>query len=120
MGPNEVWIPLSMFIGLAVVLSLWVWFRYKAKKELQLTIRTAIEKGQGLSPELIEDLVNPPVSPQRDLRRGVISLVIAVAIALFAVFIGEEDAFGPLMGIAMFPLSIGAGYLLMHRFGKSV
>ena len=66
MNPNEVWIPLSMFIGLSVVLSLWVWFRYKAKRDLQETIRTAIEKGEGLSPELIENLVNPPVSPQRD------------------------------------------------------
>ena len=119
MNVNEVWVPLSMFIGLSVVLSLWVWFRYKAKKELQLTIRTAIEKGQGLSPELIENLVNPPVSPQRDLRRGVISVLIAVAIALFALFIGESDALGPLVGISMFPLSIGVGYLLMHRFGKS-
>jgi len=119
MNPHEVWVPLSMFIGLSVVLSLWVWFRYKAKRDLQETIRTAIEKGQGLSPELIENLVNPPVSPQRDLRRGVISVVIAIAIALFALFIGEDDAFGPLTGIAMFPLSIGAGFLLMHRFGKS-
>jgi hypothetical protein len=119
MNPNEVWIPLSMFIGLALVLSLWVWFRYKAKRDLQETIRTAIEKGQGLSPELIENLVNPPVSPQRDLRRGVISVGVAVAFALFAVFIGEEDAFGPLMGVSMFPLSVGVGYLLMHRFGKS-
>lgn len=119
MNPHEVWIPLSMFIGLAVVLSLWVWFRYKAKRDLQHTIRTAIEKGQGLSPELIENLVNPPVSPQRDLRRGVISVVMAVAIVLFAIFVDEEDAVGPIMGIAMFPLSIGVGYLLMHRFGKS-
>ena len=119
MNPNEVWIPLSMFIGLSVVLSLWVWFRYKAKRDLQETIRTAIEKGEGLSPELIENLVNPPVSPERDLRRGVISVVVAVAVALFALFMGEDDAFGPLMGIAMFPLSIGAGFLLMHRIGKS-
>ena len=119
MNPNEVWIPLSMFIGLSVVLSLWVWFRYRAKRDLQETIRTAIEKGEGLSPELIENLVNTPVSPQRDLRRGVISVVVAVAIALFALFLNEGDAFGPLMGIAMFPLSIGAGFLLMHRFGRS-
>jgi hypothetical protein len=119
MNPHEVWVPLSMFIGLAVVLSLWVWFRYKAKRDLQVTIRTAIDKGQGLSPELIENLVNPPVSPQRDLRRGVISVLSAIAIALFAMFIGEEDAVGPLLGVSMFPLSIGAGYLLMHRFGKS-
>ena len=119
MNSNEIWVPLSMFIGLSVVLSLWVWFRYKAKKDLQETIRTAIEKGQGLSPELIENLVNPPVSPQRDLRRGVISMLVAVAIALFALFLNEGDALGPLMGIAMFPLSIGAGFLLMHRFGSS-
>ncbi|MDH3908542.1 MAG: DUF6249 domain-containing protein, partial [Gammaproteobacteria bacterium] len=77
MNPHEVWVPLSMFIGVSVVLSLWVWFRYKAKKELQETIRTAIEKGQGLSTELIENLVNPPVSPQRDLRRGVIGVLAA-------------------------------------------
>ncbi len=119
MGPNEVWIPLSMFIGLAVVLSLWVWFRYKAKKELQLTIRTAIEKGQGLSPELIENLVNPPVSPQRDLRRGVIGVLLAVGFVLFGIILGEEDAVRPLIGTAMFPLSIGIGFLLMHRFGQS-
>ena len=119
MNPHEVWIPLSMFIGLAVVLSLWVGFRYKAKKDLQVTIRTAIEKGQGLSPELIENLVNPPISPQRDLRRGVIGVLLAAAVALFAMFIGEEDAVGPLVGISMFPLSIGVAFLLMHRFGRS-
>jgi hypothetical protein len=119
MNPNEVWVPLSMFIGLALVLSLWVWFRYKAKRDLQQTIRTAIEKGEGLSPELIESLVNPPVSPQRDLRRGTISVLTAVAIALFALFVNEDDAVGPLIGIAMFPLSIGVAFLLMHRFGKS-
>ena len=119
MNGHEVWVPMSMFIGLSVVLSLWVWFRYKAKRDMQVTIRTAIEKGQGLSPELIENLVNPPVSPQRDLRRGTISILLAVAIALFALFIGEEDAVGPLLGISMFPLSIGVGYLLMHRIGKS-
>jgi hypothetical protein len=119
MNGHEVWVPMSMFIGLSVVLSLWVWFRYKAKRDMQVTIRTAIEKGQGLSPELIENLVNPRVSPQRDLRRGIISVLIAVALALFALFIGEEDAVGPLLGISMFPLSIGVGYLLMHRIGKS-
>ena len=119
MSPNEFLVPVSMFIGLSVVLSLWVWFRFKAKKELQQTIRTAIEKGQGLSPELIENLVNPPVSPQRDLRRSIISVQTAVAVALFAVFVNEEDAIGPLLGISMFPLSIGVGFLLMHRFGKA-
>jgi hypothetical protein len=110
MEVNEVWIPVVMFIGLSVVLSLWVWFRFKAKREMQVTLRSAIEKGQDLSPELIENLINPPVSPQRDLRRGVI---------LFGVILGEEDAIRPLLGIAMFPFSIGVAFLLMHHFGRS-
>jgi hypothetical protein len=93
MEVNEVWIPVVMFIGLSVVLSLWVWFRFKGKREMQVTLRSAIEKGQDLSPELIENL--------------------------FGVILGEEDAIRPLLGIAMFPFSIGVAFLLMHHFGRS-
>jgi hypothetical protein len=32
MEVNEFWIPVVMFIGLAVVLSLWVWFVPRSKK----------------------------------------------------------------------------------------
>ena len=119
MSPNEVWIPLSMFIGMTLVLSLIVWFGYKMKREVQNTIRTAIEKGDSLSPELIQNLVSPPISPKRDLRRGVIWSVVAIGIALFGVVLGEEDAVRPMLGIAMFPLSVGVGFLLMHRYGRS-
>ena len=119
MNPSEMWIPIVMFIGLSVVLSLFVWFRYKAKRELQMTIRTAIDKGQGLSPEIIDNIMNPPASPQRDLRRGLLGVLIAIGFELFGVILGEEDAVRPLLGVAMFPLSIGIAFLLMHRFGKS-
>ena len=119
MSPNEVWIPLSMFIGLTVVMTVWVWVRYKAKLDTQITIRSAIERGQELSSDLIEQLVNPPVPPHRDLRRGVVGVLTAVGFALFAVILGEEDAVRPLLGVAMFPLSLGVAFLLMHRFGRS-
>jgi hypothetical protein len=119
MEVNEFWIPVVMFIGMAVVLSLWVWFRYRAKQDAQVTIRTAIEKGQDLSPEMIENLANPPVAAMRDLRRGVVGVVLAIGIALFGLVLGEEDAVRPMLGIAMFPLSLGVAFLLMHRYGRS-
>ena len=119
MNPGEMWVPIVMFGGLAVVLSLFVWFRYKAKHDLQLTIQAAIEKGEGLTTEMIDNLMNPPVPPQRDLRRGVVGVLTAVGFALFALILGEEDAVRPLLGVAMFPLSIGVAFLLMHRFGRS-
>ena len=119
MHVSEMWIPITMFAGLALVLSLWLWFRYKAKNAVQATIRTAIEKGSGLSPELIENLVNPPVAPFRDLRRGVISIAVAAGIAAFGLVLGEDDAVRPLLGIAALPFTIGLAFLLMHRFGRS-
>ena len=119
MNPSEIWIPIVMFAGLALVLSLIVWFRYKAKRDVQLTVRTAIEKGEGLSPELIDNIMNPPVAPNRDLRRGLLGVLTAIGFALFGLVLGEEDAVRPMLGVAMFPLSIGIAFLLMHRFGRA-
>jgi hypothetical protein len=117
MQPDGVWVPLSMFIGLTVIFSLFIFFRYRSRQELQQTIRSAIDKGQELTPEIIERLGSPPVSPDRDLRRGLVAVGIAAGIALFGVVLGEEDAVRPLLGISMFPLATGIAFLSMYRFG---
>ncbi len=117
MNPNEVWIPLTVFISLTIILSLFLFFRYRSRQDLQQTIRSAIDKGQELSPEIVERLGSPPVSPDRDLRRGLIAVGIAAGIALFGAVLGEEDAVRPLIGISMLPLAIGFAFLLMYRFG---
>ena len=106
-----------MFMGLTVVFSLLVWFRYKAKRDSQETIRVAMEKGQQLSPELFERLTNPPIPANRDLRRGILGVGLAIGIALFGYFFPEEEAAGYMSSIAMLPLLIGIAFLLLHRFG---
>ncbi len=117
MHPDGVWVPLSMFVGMTVIFSLFIFFRYRSRQELQKTIRSAIDKGQELTPEIVERLGSPPVSPDRDLRRGLIAVGIAAGIALFGVVLGEEDAVRPLLGISMLPLATGIAFLSMYRFG---
>ena len=117
MSPDEVWIPLSMFIGLTVIFSLFIFFRYRSHQDLQHTIRAAIDKGQELSPEIVERLGSPPVSPDRDLRRGLLGVGLAAGFALFGVAFPEEDIQGIMLAVAMFPLFIGVAFLLMYRFG---
>jgi hypothetical protein len=107
-----------MFLGLTIVLSLLGWFRYKAKRDNQETIRVAIEKGQELSPELFERLTNPPTPANRDFRRGVINIGVAVGFVLFGYIFPEEDLFGIMSAIAMFPMLLGVAFLLLHRFGN--
>lgn len=113
---SEVLIPITMFLSMAIVISLFFMFRYRARRDLQNTFRTAIDKGQELTPEMIERLGSPPPAPDRDLRRAFVSLGIAAGFALFAVILNEEDAVRPLLAVSCFPLSTGLAFLLMYRF----
>ena len=115
---DDAWIPIILFGSIAVVMGLWLYFRYRSRQAVQQTVRAAIEKGQELSPELLESLGQPKVSGDADLRRGVVSLAIGIAFGILAVVIsGEEpDAFRPILGAASFPATIGVAYLALWLF----
>ena len=114
----EIFIPIVMFIGLTVVLSLFVWFRFRIRNDAQSTIRTAIEKGQELTPEIIDRLGHPRPHEDRDLRISLIFFALAIALTLFGVAlpVDEEHAQRVFMGIAAFPFSLGVAFLIMWRF----
>ena len=114
---EEVWIPIVMFVSIAVVFSLWFYFRYKARVETQQTFRLALEKGSELTPEFIKQLGEPEPSKDRDLRRGLIWLAIGLALVILGAAINDPDAMGPIIGSAAFPGLIGAAYLAMWRYG---
>ena len=115
----EVLIPLSMFVGMSVVISLFFMYRYRARRDLQDTLRAAIEKGQELTPEIIARLGTPPSAKDRDLRRSLVSFAIAAGLAVLAVGIGttDDEAYPIMLSLSGFPLFIGAAFFLMHRYG---
>ena len=114
----EIFIPIVMFAGLTVVLSLFVWFRFRIRNDAQATIRTAIEKGHELTPEVIDRLGHPRPHKDRDLRVSLIFFAIAIALSLFGVAlpVDAEHAQRVFMGIAAFPFSLGVAFLIMWRF----
>ena len=83
---------------------------------MQQTIRLALDKGQELSPELVDRLGHPKVSKNKDIRLGVICLGLATALGLCALFVPEPDAVSGLLMAAAFPFCIGAAYLVIWRF----
>jgi hypothetical protein len=111
-------IPIVLFVAVAAVAAARLRYRHLDRLAAQETIRSAIERGQALTPELVAQLTEPDPK-NADLRRGVVSIAIAIAIAAFAYFVGEEDAFGPLTGIAAFPLLVGLAYVGLHWFGRA-
>ena len=112
------WIGFAAVVGPVILLGLFFWFRLRARRDMQDTIRVALDKGHELSPELIDRLGHPKAPKDRDFRLGIIWLAVAIGIAMFSFAVPEEEATQPLLGIAAFPCVIGIAYLILNKFAK--
>jgi hypothetical protein len=115
---EAIWVPISMFAGLTLIISLFFWFRFRARSEMQQTIRSAIDKGQELSPELVESLgTSQKRSKYQDLRNGMVWLAVGAGTALFGVAMGqvEEEVMAIMAGVSAMPFMIGIAYVIMWR-----
>lgn len=113
---NIEWVPISMFLGITVVTSLLVWFRFRSRSEIQQTIRAALDKGVELSPEAIDRLGHPKPAKNKDLRAGTLWLSIAAGLVLIGFAVPEPEAFRGLLAGAALPFCIGAAYLILNKF----
>ncbi len=114
----EEMVPIVMFLIIGAILIFAFWFKYRARQDMQTTFRAALERGQELTPDIIDRLGSPKPSPDKDLRLGVIWLAIAAGLALCGFFVPDPSGHalqGCLAGAA-FPLAIGLGYLILHKF----
>ena len=125
MNGFEILIPLAPFIMVIAIVAIPAWLKSRDRREMQATLRSAIEKGQPLPPEVIDSISKEnaklPATAARDLRTGVIMLSVAVGVALFgyAVSFAEMDAYYPIVGIAAIPGMIGLAFIILSFFNKN-
>jgi hypothetical protein len=107
------------------------WLKSREKREMQSTLRHALDKGQTLPPEVIDALTqdvsrNLP-SRTRDIRRGIIWLAVGIGIAAFGVITGADfngDAWDQgldtgLLGVSAIPITIGLAFIVLSFFNKN-
>jgi len=113
-------IRIVMFIMIALIFFIVLYFRQRSRADMQQTIRLALERGTELTPELINQLGAPSEpSKNRDLRLGLIWMSLAVGLALCGLAVPDPSGYalkGCLAGAA-FPFAIGLAYLIMWRYG---
>lgn len=114
-----VFIPIVSMVVFGIIIWGFFHFRYKTRVRIQETIQTALDRGTELTPELIDRIAGPKPSTDRDLRRGVISIAIGIAFAIFGFMVDDMEAVRPMIGIGLFPILVGLAYLVMWRMGKS-
>jgi hypothetical protein len=116
----EIAVPIAFFGS--IIASIWLVSYFNSRKRLTIheTLRHAIDKGQTLSPELLQNmsLVTDPV--RADLRRGVLFLAFGAAFGVLAAIVGTEEAtaLNPMLGIATFPIFLGIAYIGLWAFGR--
>lgn len=115
---SEVLIPLALFAMIAVIVVVPIWLKSRERRELQTTLRTAIDKGQPLPPEVIEAMTkNVKVAPTSvsDMRTGIIWLAVGIGFGVFGFILGfeESDAYYPILGIASIPVVIGLAFIAL-------
>ena len=82
-------IPITMFVSFAVIAVVFFLLRFRGKREIQRTIRLALEKNHELSPDLLASLEEGRRTPESDFRRGLVGIAIGIAFAAFAAMVLE-------------------------------
>jgi len=107
----EALVPISLFGVIALIVWIVFYNRSKTHKESLAIIDKLVERGETVNEETVKALGARPVSPQRDLKIGMILIAIAAALVIFGNVVPDEDeAPRVLMGIASFPFLVGLVY----------
>ncbi len=112
-------IPLTALVGTVVVIIAIARYRHKEQTKLQDTLRALAESNSPHQGELVAALAaSSTPQPERDLRAAIVLFCIALGLLAMAFLIGlmeDGEVIWPLVAIAVFPLSLGAGRLILWR-----
>lgn len=115
---NGEWVPIVLFVVIGLVVVGYFYWNHRNRADVMKTVQTAIEKGGELNADLLTQLgaaVNPRV---RDLRRGIIFIAVGIAGLLCGVLLDVPEAVNGIIAGSMFPLLLGAGFLLVWKLNR--
>jgi hypothetical protein len=78
----------------------------------------ALDKGQELSPELIDRIAEPKPGKLHDLKRGLIWIAIALGFVGLGFTIPDDEAQPIMLGISVFPIAVGLAYILIWKLSS--
>lgn len=111
-------VPVVMMICFAAVPIFYFYYRHRNRQELQRTVRSAIEQGRELTPELLEQLGEPVRSKDLDLHRGVLTIAFGIGIAAFGFLSTDPELFLKLRAGGALLFTIGIAFIGLWFFSR--
>ncbi|MBS0360288.1 MAG: hypothetical protein JSR98_02815 [Proteobacteria bacterium] len=114
-----------IFGSITAIIVVPFWLRSQERIRVQETLRAAIENGQAMPTEALENAarnvdLRPQPSSGRDLRTGIIWLGIGLGLCAFGVALGfeEPDSTMPLVAMGAFPIFIGLAFIALSFLNR--
>lgn len=115
-----------IFGSITAVILVPFYLRSQERIRVQETLRAAIENGQAMPTEVVENAarninLRPQPSPSRDLRTGIIWLGVGLGFVAMGVAMGYEDpeATIPMIACAAFPVFIGLAFIALALINRT-
>jgi hypothetical protein len=126
---TPVFIVFTIFASIVAVVVGPSYLKSRERREMQLTVRHAVDNGQTLPPELIDamtkDVQKNLPSRTKDIRKGVLSLAGGVGVAGFALAVSSAErewggnGMEALLGLACIPAAIGIAFIILGVFNPN-
>ena len=120
MEVNSSLVGIVFWVAIAVIVFINVWGKRSAERERQLTLRTAIERGQQIDPAMIEKIMAGQQKPKQSqfglLIGGVVVSFAGVGLVLMGLILGgsDPDALTGLVGSGVLVGMVGVGLFVAH------
>ena len=109
-------VPLIVFASIVLIIATPFYFRHRNRRVIYDAIKTSVEKTGEADPKLIAAITHDSIGPNADLRRGILLLCLAAALAMIGILSGSGEIGVPLWGLALIPGLIGGAYVVFHFF----
>ncbi len=117
---EAVFILAIIFGSISAMVIVPFWLRSQERIRVQETLRAAIESGQPMPTEIMENAarninIRPQPSASRDLRTGIIWLGVGLGFVAMGVALGYEEPEStiPMIACAAFPIFIGLAFIVL-------
>ena len=115
-----------IFGSISAVIIIPFWLRSQERMRVQETLRAAIESGQAMPTEVMENAarninIRPVPSASRDLRTGIIWLGVGLGFVAMGIALGYEEPEStiPMIAVAAFPVFIGLAFIALALINRT-
>ena len=109
-------VPLIVFASIVLIIGTTFYFHHRNRRVLYEAIKTSVEKTGEADPKLIAAITHDSVGENRDLRRGILLLALALGLALIGAYAQSRWIGIPFWAFAFLPGVIGVAYVILHFF----